>query len=209
MGRGRAISKKKQPCNFLWIILLSWLDSEHPQKSKSPKASKSGCDSTQVFYHLTKEQYKEVRKNCIESILHTDMMAHQAWGKFWWDLGTKIEPSINQAATPALVSNYGFNSWKGYLDCTEEQRYWSRKVGAQLSNDILYRYRFWWINITKLESMILSDKNSLSMPISIFTVSLSSGLSSKLHLYCGSSISFRWDCEKGRRLVIFADLRRC
>ena len=32
----------------------------------------------EVFYHFTKEQYKEVRKNCIESILHTDMMAHQA-----------------------------------------------------------------------------------------------------------------------------------
>ena len=36
---------------------------------------------TNVFYHLTKEQYKEVRKNCIESILHTDMMAHQAMVK--------------------------------------------------------------------------------------------------------------------------------
>eukprot|EP00438_Fugacium_kawagutii_P015797 Skav230685 [mRNA] locus=scaffold2202:121032:141014:- [translate_table: standard] len=36
---------------------------------------------TNVFYHLSKEQYKEVRKNCIESILHTDMMAHQAMVK--------------------------------------------------------------------------------------------------------------------------------
>eukprot|EP00435_Cladocopium_sp_Y103_P049584 s763_g15.t1 len=36
---------------------------------------------TNVFYHFTKEQYKEVRKNCIESILHTDMMAHQAMVK--------------------------------------------------------------------------------------------------------------------------------
>jgi len=34
-----------------------------------------------VFYHLSKEQYKEVRKHCIESILHTDMMAHQAMVK--------------------------------------------------------------------------------------------------------------------------------
>lgn len=33
---------------------------------------------TEVFYHLSKEQHKEVRKNCIETILHTDMMAHQA-----------------------------------------------------------------------------------------------------------------------------------
>ncbi|CAK9075640.1 5'-cyclic nucleotide phosphodiesterase 1C (Cam-PDE 1C) (3' [Durusdinium trenchii] len=36
---------------------------------------------TNVFYHLSKDQYKEVRKICIESILHTDMMAHQAMVK--------------------------------------------------------------------------------------------------------------------------------
>ncbi|CAE7364821.1 Pde1c [Symbiodinium natans] len=36
---------------------------------------------TNVFYHLSKEQYKEVRKHCIETILHTDMMAHQAMVK--------------------------------------------------------------------------------------------------------------------------------
>lgn len=40
-----------------------------------------GKQESNVFYHLSKEQYKEVRKNCIESILHTDMMAHQAMVK--------------------------------------------------------------------------------------------------------------------------------
>jgi cAMP-specific phosphodiesterase 4 len=34
--------------------------------------------STNVFSGLTKEQYKEVRKYCIDTILHTDMMKHQA-----------------------------------------------------------------------------------------------------------------------------------
>lgn len=41
----------------------------------------TGKPETNVFYHLSKEQYKEVRKNCIETILHTDMMAHQAMVK--------------------------------------------------------------------------------------------------------------------------------
>lgn len=44
----------------------------------SVKVGDSAALRHKVFYHLTKEQYKEVRKNCIESILHTDMMAHQA-----------------------------------------------------------------------------------------------------------------------------------
>merc|ERR1712232_1540733 len=34
--------------------------------------------STNIFVKLTKEQYKEVRKYCIETILHTDMMKHGA-----------------------------------------------------------------------------------------------------------------------------------
>jgi cAMP-specific phosphodiesterase 4 len=33
---------------------------------------------TNIFEKLTKEQYKEVRKYCIDTILHTDMMRHQA-----------------------------------------------------------------------------------------------------------------------------------
>jgi len=36
---------------------------------------------TNVFAQLTKVQYKEVRKQCIETILHTDMMGHQAMVK--------------------------------------------------------------------------------------------------------------------------------
>jgi len=36
---------------------------------------------TNVFCMLSKEQYKEVRKYCIETILHTDMMGHQAMVK--------------------------------------------------------------------------------------------------------------------------------
>jgi len=34
-----------------------------------------------VFSKLTKDQYKEARKDCIETILHTDMMGHQAMVK--------------------------------------------------------------------------------------------------------------------------------
>merc|ERR1719498_1995226 len=34
-----------------------------------------------VFANLTKEQYKEVRRFCIETILHTDMMGHNAMVK--------------------------------------------------------------------------------------------------------------------------------
>merc|ERR1719401_2778546 len=34
--------------------------------------------ATNVFAKLPREQYKEVRKNCIETILHTDMTMHQA-----------------------------------------------------------------------------------------------------------------------------------
>jgi len=35
-------------------------------------------EDANVFGKLTREQYKEVRKNCIETILHTDMLSHQA-----------------------------------------------------------------------------------------------------------------------------------
>jgi len=37
-----------------------------------------GDDETNVFGKLTRDQYKEVRKHCIETILHTDMMSHQS-----------------------------------------------------------------------------------------------------------------------------------
>jgi cAMP-specific phosphodiesterase 4 len=33
--------------------------------------------ATNIFANMSKDQYKEVRKNCIETILHTDMMGHQ------------------------------------------------------------------------------------------------------------------------------------
>mmetsp|Transcript_20709 Transcript_20709/g.33492 ORF Transcript_20709/g.33492 Transcript_20709/m.33492 type:complete len:1030 (-) Transcript_20709:231-3320(-) len=36
---------------------------------------------TNVFHTLTKEQYNQVRKTCIEAILHTDMMSHFAMVK--------------------------------------------------------------------------------------------------------------------------------
>merc|ERR1712048_35937 len=35
-------------------------------------------EDTNVFGKLTREQYKEVRKNCIETVPHTDMMSHAA-----------------------------------------------------------------------------------------------------------------------------------
>jgi hypothetical protein len=38
-------------------------------------------EDTNVFAKLTRDQYKEVRKHCIETILHTDMMSHQSMVK--------------------------------------------------------------------------------------------------------------------------------
>jgi hypothetical protein len=35
-----------------------------------------GEENTNVFAKLSRDEYKEVRKNCIETILHTDMMTH-------------------------------------------------------------------------------------------------------------------------------------
>jgi hypothetical protein len=35
-------------------------------------------EEANVFGKLTREQYKEVRKHCVETILHTDMMSHQS-----------------------------------------------------------------------------------------------------------------------------------
>ncbi|CAE8681829.1 unnamed protein product, partial [Polarella glacialis] len=40
-----------------------------------------GKPETNVLFKLSKEQYREVRKNCIEAILHTDMMLHQGMVK--------------------------------------------------------------------------------------------------------------------------------
>lgn len=40
-----------------------------------------GVAENNVFHKMTREQYKEARKNCIETILHTDMMSHQAMVK--------------------------------------------------------------------------------------------------------------------------------
>jgi len=40
-----------------------------------------GNAENNVFQKMTREQYKEARKHCIETILHTDMMSHQAMVK--------------------------------------------------------------------------------------------------------------------------------
>ena len=60
-----------------------------------------------------------------------------------------------------------------------------------------YRHRFWWINITKLESMILSEMYVQSI-ITFFA--LSSGLIFKIDSVLWVLIWFRCDCAKGWRL---------
>lgn len=56
---------------------LSPLENMHVSKLYTILQSKD----TNVFVMLSKEQFKEVRKYCIETILHTDMMGHQAMVK--------------------------------------------------------------------------------------------------------------------------------
>mmetsp|Transcript_150147 Transcript_150147/g.279980 ORF Transcript_150147/g.279980 Transcript_150147/m.279980 type:complete len:938 (+) Transcript_150147:213-3026(+) len=75
---------------------------------------------TNVFMGLSKEQYKEMRKFCVETILHTDMMGHQAMVKelqmlyqmnseiFIQSAGTNsvaVVEIFNQAVTKTLVMN--------------------------------------------------------------------------------------------------------
>lgn len=75
---------------------------------------------TNVFMGLSKDQYKEVRKFCVETILHTDMMGHQAMVKelqmvyqmnseiFIQSAGSNsvaVVEIFNQAATKTLVMN--------------------------------------------------------------------------------------------------------
>jgi cAMP-specific phosphodiesterase 4 len=48
---------------------------------------------TNVFASMTKEQYREARRYIIESILHTDMMVHQAMVKdltMLWEVNTEV-----------------------------------------------------------------------------------------------------------------------
>lgn len=137
-----------KPRELAWDCLATWalqLSNHSPKLTKKhpyPKVLSSSWTAVtfQVFYHLTKEQYKEVRKNCIESILHTDMMAHQARSIFfWWGTCGTVEPStlyshhqpflgwvcfhrvqplvgwvcFEEQGGPALLTfNHGFNRWK-------------------------------------------------------------------------------------------------
>eukprot|EP00933_Yihiella_yeosuensis_P040941 TRINITY_DN35358_c0_g1_i1.p1 TRINITY_DN35358_c0_g1~~TRINITY_DN35358_c0_g1_i1.p1 ORF type:complete len:914 (-),score=185.54 TRINITY_DN35358_c0_g1_i1:246-2987(-) len=62
-----------------------------------------GKPETNVFFKLTREQYKEVRKNCIETILHTDMMAHQAMVKdlqMIYQMNTEVFTPIDGDSSP-------------------------------------------------------------------------------------------------------------
>lgn len=56
---------------------LSPLENMHVSKLYSILVNQE----TNVFANLSKEQYKEARRYCIETILHTDMMGHQAMVK--------------------------------------------------------------------------------------------------------------------------------
>jgi len=63
---------------------------------------------TNVLETMTKEQYKEVRKYCIETILHTDMMLHQAMIKeltLLFEMNKEIFSSpCNNGATTEIFS---------------------------------------------------------------------------------------------------------
>eukprot|EP00747_Dinoflagellata_sp_TGD_P108589 gnl/TRDRNA2_/TRDRNA2_170462_c1_seq3.p1 gnl/TRDRNA2_/TRDRNA2_170462_c1~~gnl/TRDRNA2_/TRDRNA2_170462_c1_seq3.p1 ORF type:complete len:707 (-),score=157.45 gnl/TRDRNA2_/TRDRNA2_170462_c1_seq3:439-2373(-) len=63
---------------------------------------------TNVFAKLTKEQYKVVRKHCIEMILHTDMMGHNAMVKdlqMLFQMNSEIFAPPEQANGLAISSN--------------------------------------------------------------------------------------------------------
>jgi len=75
----------------------------------------TGKPESNVFYNLSKEQYKEVRKHCIETILHTDMMAHQGMVKdlqmifqmnmeVFTELQEPENPGLNQMRENAVFS---------------------------------------------------------------------------------------------------------
>merc|ERR1719199_238049 len=59
-----------------------------------------------VFVNLTRDQYKEVRKYCIETILHTDMMGHNTMVKeiqMLFQLNSETFVASEGSATPAVV----------------------------------------------------------------------------------------------------------
>lgn len=61
---------------------------------------------TDVFQELSKEQYREARKYIIESILHTDMMVHQAMVKslqMCWEVNTEVFNKRGDPSCAALV----------------------------------------------------------------------------------------------------------
>merc|ERR1719461_2117029 len=63
--------------------------------------------ATNVFAKLTKEEYKEVRKHCIETILHTDMMVHHSMIKelqMTYQMNTEVFARRDDDVTPGTNS---------------------------------------------------------------------------------------------------------
>jgi cAMP-specific phosphodiesterase 4 len=63
-------------------------------------------EGTDIFQSMSKEQYKEARHFIIESILHTDMMVHQAMVKelqMTWEVNTEVFNKRGDAAQVTLV----------------------------------------------------------------------------------------------------------
>merc|ERR1719199_1128361 len=59
-----------------------------------------------VFANLTRDQYKEVRKYCIETILHTDMMGHNAMVKelqMCWEINSEVLIAAEGAVSLATI----------------------------------------------------------------------------------------------------------
>lgn len=81
--------------------------------------------STNVFSKLSKDQYKEVRKHIIETILHTDMMLHQAMVKdlqMTYQMNTEVftHQEGGASATLGLAETEIFSQGEGktlFMNC--------------------------------------------------------------------------------------------
>lgn len=69
-----------------------------------------GKPETKLFAHLSPEDYREVRRICVEVILHTDMMCHQNMVKdlnLLYQMNSEVlRPSVAGSATTSRKSNW-------------------------------------------------------------------------------------------------------
>jgi hypothetical protein len=91
------------------------LENMHCAKMYEIVGNKDGTDCN-IFASLTKEQHKEVRKHCIETILHTDMMGHGIMVKelqMTFEMNREVfaaEPGVSSAGSNTAAELEIFNS---------------------------------------------------------------------------------------------------